>query len=390
MSCIKNIEGAFKLDFNSVYGPQIEKVIEESPVSLIGKQLERNDFLINSPYFLQLYQKLSSIWDNLKEYDINVIFEISKIEESDTDIEANLVEKFSADISEVIKDPKKQGIIYKCTLDNQGIHFLLENKVESRLLISESTEKSYDNAESLVFHMYKIGIEAFIGGVAVITPNNTNIYELIRKSTAKELSIEHYEKLLKGYYEERVKFDKMDRFLQKNNGCSLEWQEMVKEDPYLLVNKPEEKFQKDLVDYFKIYCSDTVLREVPNMDEDRYDIWIPSSINEIYIFEIKWLGKSITPKGNIFSKYNTPVRAVEGAYQLVEYIKRNRQETVINEKGKIKLGVLVIFDARKSFELIEYPDEVKKILNLDLNQHFRVEPRPYSASHAKKYLEGTL
>ncbi|EAC6410915.1 hypothetical protein EMI97_14250, partial [Listeria monocytogenes] len=208
--------------------------------------------------------------------------------------------------------------------------------------------------------------------------------------TAKELSIEYYEKLLKGYYEDRVKFDKMDRFLQKNNGCSSDWQQMVKEDPYLLVNRPEEKFQKDLIDYFKIYCSDTVLREVPNLDEDRYDIWISSSINEIYIFEIKWLGKSITSKGNIFSKYNTAKRAVEGAYQLVEYIRKNEQEAVINEKGKIKLGVLVVFDARQSFETIKYPNEVERVLNLDLKQHFKIEPKLYNASQAMQHLEGTL
>ncbi|EAF4555745.1 hypothetical protein H6H07_000075 [Listeria monocytogenes] len=378
------------MDFNGVYGPQIEKVIEESPVSLIGKQLERNAFLINTAYFMQLYLKVFEIWENLKKYDINIIFEISKIEESDKDIDDILREKFSTDISEVIKAPNKQSIIYKCMLDGQGIHFLLEDKVENKLLISESIEKSYENENSLVFHMYKVGIDAFIGGVTVLSCNNTNIYELMRKSTAKELSIEYYEKLLKGYYEDRVKFDKMDRFLQKNNGCSSDWQQMVKEDPYLLVNRPEEKFQKDLIDYFKIYCSDTVLREVPNLDEDRYDIWISSSINEIYIFEIKWLGKSITSKGNIFSKYNTAKRAVEGAYQLVEYIRKNEQEAVINEKGKIKLGVLVVFDARQSFETIKYPNEVERVLNLDLKQHFKIEPKLYNASQAMQHLEGTL
>ncbi|MBF2518378.1 hypothetical protein IA940_00400 [Listeria marthii] len=378
------------MDFNGVYGPQITKVIEESPVSLIGKQLERNAFLINTAYFMQLYLKVFEIWENLKKYDINIIFEISKIEESDKDIDDILREKFSTDISEVIKAPNKRSIIYKCMLDGQGIHFLLEDKVENKLLISESIEKSYENESSLVFHMYKVGIDAFIGGVSVLSCNNTNIYELMRKSTAKELSIEYYEKLLKGYYEDRVKFDKMDRFLQKNNGCSSDWQQMVKEDPYLLVNRPEEKFQKDLIDYFKIYCSDTVLREVPNLDEDRYDIWISSSINEIYIFEIKWLGKSITSKGNIFSKYNTAKRAVEGAYQLVEYIKKNEQEAVINEKGKIKLGVLVVFDARQSFETIKYPNEVEGVLNLDLKQHFKIEPKPYNASQAMQHLEGTL
>ncbi|MCJ42442.1 hypothetical protein DQN26_14575, partial [Listeria monocytogenes] len=64
------------MDFNGVYGPQIEKVIEESPVSLIGKQLERNAFLINTAYFMQLYLKVFEIWENLKKYDINIIFEI--------------------------------------------------------------------------------------------------------------------------------------------------------------------------------------------------------------------------------------------------------------------------------------------------------------------------
>lgn len=113
----------------------------------------------------------------------------------------------------------------------------------------------------------------------------------------------------------------------------------------LLKNSPEKIFQDDL----KAFLSDNIVgtfhlsKEEQLVSKKRLDVNITDSVGNYYFFEIKWLGISID--ANDF-KPNTEFKISDmkqGVNQTLEYI----QELIEDEKKTVKLGYLLIFDARE-------------------------------------------
>lgn len=366
------------MNFEEYYGSQINQVFEDSPVMLVGNALlGKYKNTIYTTDFLHMYMKLTEQWKQLKTYNVPVSVELTDVEEYS--INFDMREILSPYIKKSLETPYK-SVALSCTMNGNQFEIDFENYLSETIEQKNVIAQSY-NDKSVIILFTKDGIDVFGDGVHILDSSKTNIYSSINGKPLKP--IEFYKELLKGFYEDHIKFDRTERYLLKNTTFHKEWKELINSDPFILINKPEKKFQIDLSLYLRNNCSDTILKEVINEDEDRYDIWVSNSDQEIYIFEIKWIGRSITETGN-FTEYKSD-RAVQGAYQLYHYLKSAKEKGEINPRNIIRQGVLLIFDARKEDEEIVYPEKLKKEINLDLDNQLRLEPKLFVASSAHKF-----
>ncbi len=116
----------------------------------------------------------------------------------------------------------------------------------------------------------------------------------------------------------------------------------------LLKNKPEKIFQDDLKAFLSEQIAGTfnLSKEVELESKKRLDVNITDSNGDYYFFEIKWLGVSINPTDEESGYSRVPGEMREGVIQCLEYIKELTEE----ESKVVKLGYLVIFDAREKKE----------------------------------------
>ena len=366
------------MNFEECYGPQIDNVLKDSPVLSIGNALfGKYNNKMDTPYFLHMYMKLIEQWESFKIHNVSILIELNDILEYKANFD--LKKLFEGYIKEALKSPYK-SVKLNCVMNGSGFEVKNENYDLDKVGGKDATVQSY-KSKTIILLFSEKGIDAFGDGVPLLKSNESNVYNLI--SGKKWLSIEYYKELLKEFYEDHIKNDRMERYLLKNTTCPKEWKGKVKDDPNILINKPEKKFQIDFSLYLRNNCSDTILKETYNDDGDRYDIWVTNTEQEVYIFEIKWLGKSITETGN-FTVYNGD-RAIEGAWQLYHYLTEANERGRKNPSNAIRQGILLIFDARSEDTEILYPEELVSTINLDLDNCFKLQPKPFPASSAHKH-----
>lgn len=366
------------MDFTATYGSQINQVLNESPVIKIGNALfDRYEGEMDTTDFFHLYSKLNDQWQKLKKHSINICIDLQKV--VNYNVSFNIESVFNCFIKEALTNQTKH-INLSCSLETGELKILSQSFHEEEQIKSDLTAKSYTE-KSFLISFSKTGIDVYANGVLAIDNSTTTVYGSINEKLLAP--IEKYKELLAGFYEDHIKNDRNERYLLTNTTCPAEWKTKVAANPYILINKPENKFQIDLSLYLRNNCSDIILNEVLNDDDDRYDIWVANSEQEIYVFEIKWLGKSITETGN-FTTYNNK-RAIEGAYQLNHYLKTSEEQSKANPKNRIRQGILVVFDAKNKDEEVVYPSELLKETNLDLSNILRLQPKKFSASSSHKY-----
>lgn len=120
--------------------------------------------------------------------------------------------------------------------------------------------------------------------------------------------------------------------------------QFIQDHKHLLRNKPEECFREDIRNYIKRHMKVVVYREVVMEDLDRLDIeLLDERGKDLYFIEIKWVGDSIHADGNKFgTTYNVNRINPHAVIQVVGYINQ-----LLEEKQNIKIGYLLVFDARK-------------------------------------------
>lgn len=135
------------------------------------------------------------------------------------------------------------------------------------------------------------------------------------------------------------------RSLHKDLNSELSLSDFIAAQKHLLKNKPESHFRDDLLGYLQEVMRARVSKEFTLNDDERIDILVQDEAGlGIYFIEVKWVGTSIHHLGKKIGLTFTPDPKVvpEGYRQTVKYIKE-----LADLSYSVKLGYLVVFDARK-------------------------------------------
>ncbi|MFV0239890.1 MAG: hypothetical protein ACK5H4_07610 [Lacrimispora sphenoides] len=358
-----------------IYKSIVDTVLDENPVITLEKYLKDYTF-ITAGQLLQIHCKIANQWRHFQEYGVS-----SGVMLTDQEVEDSCISiydyDFTDDITAAIQNSDYKSIFYIINLDGKIIS--REEKKE-KLVVEKGVSISH-SAKNILFFLGIKGVDIIISGMLSKSENFPNSYkDLIDAS--RQLSIHEYKKLLQDFYMKDVRHDPCKKYFVRTGDLPKTKREnTINKYHKLLRNKPEEIFQRSLISYFKDHCSDTVTKEVANNDNDRYDLFIETDSQEIYVIEIKWLGCSITPEYNIFSKYNNSERAIAGAYQLQHYVDNAEQYKEYLMEYPIRCGILLVFDAREVYDEIIFPPEIERYPNIDLSQIYKVEKKDISASN---------
>ena len=178
--------------------------------------------------------------------------------------------------------------------------------------------------ETNVFFINGLEMDVFAHGAYIDSIPNIYRNNRITKPKTTELPISEYRKLIQDHHNSEV---------YKQKGL-IYWQNKAKR---LLKPAPEEIFQRSLARYLRENVVDgTVDMEPLNASTaDRNDVRVIDDDHQIYILELKWLGKSESISGNP-KKYGDD-KANEGIVQLNRYLK---------DDSRAVCGALVLYDGR--------------------------------------------
>lgn len=170
-------------------------------------------------------------------------------------------------------------------------------------------------------------------------------YRALRPIEDLELVIEDYRKTLSDRYKcSRFFIPKASlnslRIAMKSSELEGDF---IRRNKQLLINRPEERFRQDLYEYLKDHIDALIEKETSLDNEDRLDVYVLNKIESwLYLIEIKWLGKAISPEGNKIGTIFGESHVVPAAYnQTVSYIRQ-----LTSEHRDVRRGYLAVFDAR--------------------------------------------
>lgn len=355
------------------YEKAMNEVFEKNPTSYLEELLgQDSDF--TSMDVIKLIICLEKNWSVHSKHNVQLGIIIEKSGRSNTNTLIYNYD-FENDIKEIIQNGLYNHIIY--VIDNAGA-VITKNYCQNKLQSIDLARVS-NKTNSISFYLGINGIDVYISGKTFELQNHLDSYKDI--IYLKLVSISEYKDLLEKFFHEQVEYDPFERYFYRKDKLSSAYHDLLKKYPKALYSKPEKIFQMDLKHFLDKNCKDIILKEVENKNKERYDIWVLSDDKKLYVFELKWLGISITSDGVIFDKYNCCERAVEGAYQLKDYIDNAEKYSYLSNDTRIHCGVLVVFDSRENMDDIEYPEEFKTgYPQLDLYQQFKIEKMKVSAS----------
>ncbi|WP_426479361.1 hypothetical protein ACP3T3_07895 [Chryseobacterium sp. CBSDS_008] len=212
-------------------------------------------------------------------------------------------------------------------IDIHGNNFVTNpfNGVQLRNL-EEVAESSQEND---FLYIFVKGTELKITHKQIILKDIPDFFSLNKVGHIKSmLPIHEYRKLLDRHYKTEIEGERGIEY----------WQNKSK---YELVAAPENKFRKKLANFLENNLSGGFIDEEcrNNNTNDRNDVRIITVPNhDVYIIEIKWVGKS---SGNNYDGTVAHDKANEGLEQLNLYIEA---------EPSCVSGILLIYDARKNPE----------------------------------------
>ncbi|WP_210476145.1 hypothetical protein [Pantoea ananatis] len=253
------------------------------------------------------------------------------------------------------------------TLDSDDGQFSNYIQIDSKMLITTKeielcvteTEKARRlylelSKEAIVFVLspnnlikYFIDSEEFGNGI-FLTMADFNAYQKMKPISEINFVFKDYRQKLK----ERNTYSKF--FISKSHLLSLredldselDEKKFVTSYSHILNNKPEDSFREDLREYLSKNLRAKLLpKEYILQNFKRLDIFIldESGFN-MYFIEVKWVGTSIHSKGKMIGTSYDEVDITPAAFrQSISYIKQLSEQS-----NNIKLGYLVVFDARQN------------------------------------------
>ena len=328
------------------YSSAISETLKKNPTSYIDILLE-NDPTLTASDVLKLIIGLQKNWSLYYGHNVQLGIIVDKLSDEvclDQIIDYN----FNDDIKSIIQDGNYNHVTY--IVQKSGL-ITQKNYCKSKLSSVAISGISYQK-KTIAFYLGNSGIDVYIHGVAFELENHLDSYsDMI---FIKQCSIIEYKKLLKDFFIECVQYDPFNHYFIIKDRLSRSQHSLLDKYPKALCSKPEKIFQNDLVYFLKTHCKDSILKEAMNKNEERYDVWVLTDEKKLFVFELKWLGISITVDGSIFKEYNCSDRAISGAYQLKDYIDNAEMYSQLGADMKIHCGILVVFDAREQMDNIEY------------------------------------
>lgn len=240
-------------------------------------------------------------------------------------------------------------------------------EVDSQLCVKAVNNEEFANDSSQAIQMYcessRKGnvifllsrdnpLSYFINGhnfnTLFATANDLALYK--RKKTVDELDLvfedyrNHHITDSNNYQKFFVSLTEL-RSLHKDIKSNLTEKDFIEANKHLVKNRPESYFRDDLLGYLQNVMRARVSKEFTLNDDDRIDILVQDEAGlGIYFIEVKWVGTSIHQSGKqVGSSFNPDPKVVpEGYQQTVKYIKK-----LTDLSYNVKLGYLVVFDARK-------------------------------------------
>lgn len=241
---------------------------------------------------------------------------------------------------------------------DDGKNLLIENPVDACQL-------SCDRIMN-VFFVVKNELEIFSQGKYLVCIPNLHSHNKAKKISDASLPANQYRKLLSSHFKERV---------CKDMRITL-WQNKAKR---LLVASPERVFGKDLAYFLDQNVADACV------DVECYNAWTNDRTDirllryedhNIYIIEIKWLGRSMSYENSI-TEYKDD-RADVGIVQLNDYLQA---------EPRAILGVLVIYDARKDDIEIKWSKSILRDARIETPVRFYLISESAS-ERAKRVVKG--
>ncbi|EKS7870925.1 hypothetical protein QCQ72_005996 [Bacillus cereus] len=223
------------------------------------------------------------------------------------------------------------------------------DRTESRKCLKEISENG-----NCVFFFGKQGVDIFIKGDSITELNVFyNTEDLERYSEKKDIS--QIKEVFRSYQNNKLrKQHEYSRFFVDKG--------TINKLPFgsnILKNKPEKFMRDHLRDFLNERMCHTFKIEI-ELEASKREIDIYTEVDgEFYFFEVKWLGQSINENRDKISVKYGDSRAREGVKQTLQYI----EELVEVMNSNVKVGYLVIFDARDEKNEIDYQD----YKNIDAN-----------------------
>lgn len=331
-------------------------------------QQRTSDGVQETPQFQRLYILLGGCAQKYKENDFHLVI-ISK------DDLRRLDDKANEYVERLFKDSN--------FISNRTV------KVDSKLQIIASDNALYpekNNDARRYFEALSNGdyvcflidpdleINYFIDGNGYgdgifYTAQARKAYEELKTIDKLEEVLNEYRIVLKNQ-DTYVKFFVPKSQLKTLKGMSdstLSDKQFIQEYKHLLRNKPEECFREDIRNYIKRNMKVVVHRELMLEDRDRLDIELfDEDGKELYFLEIKWVGESIHADGDrLGTAYDETRIKPKAVIQVVGYIKQLQEE-----KQNIKMGYLIVFDARKENLADTGEGVTEEMLPVELREHY--------------------
>lgn len=343
---------------------EFKRLLDEKKQDILQRT---NDGVQETQQFQRLLSLLSECRRKNKETDFRLII----ISKSDL---LNLSEDAEVRAAELFRDTRflTSGTVYVNSalsiLNSNNDPFPADNNNARRYFASLSATKDW-----VIFHVApNATVNYFIAGKDY---ENGVFYTLEAQNSYEERkTIDRLQEVLDEY---RIYLTRQDAYLKffvaksalhalhKLTGSTEKRDVFLAEHKHLLQNKPESRFHEDIRNYIKQHMRVVVSREVVLEDLDRLDIEMTDeSGRDLYFIEVKWVGESIGADGSkIGTEYKASPRIKPDAVrQVVGYIAE-----LLKERQNIKIGYLVVFDARKD----DLPDTGNGITEADVPEEFR-------------------
>jgi hypothetical protein len=215
---------------------------------------------------------------------------------------------------------------------------IIENPKDVLIENPADAAQEFASSNAIVFFIYGNRIDIFFRTQLIDCIPDIQSHDAAVKIGTAALRIKNYRDIIDQHHSEKV---------YKKNLLGY-WKSKSER---ILVASPENKFANDLAYYLDQYVADGRVDQEcqTRWTDDRTDIRVVRYLDKkIYIFEVKWLGKS---EKSSYDGNNALMRINAGMVQLVEYMQAENQSIC---------GALVIYDARKQKIQVKWDAKIQK------------------------------